>query len=180
MIYATELNCSIPLFRLDINPYSLPKIRHSKLGVDYLNEDIIDLFNDLNLDVVLVEVFYSRPNFYSNIHVDSSGGDINKINWIYGGKDCPMNWYSIKESDKEKSYANTVIGTRYKGFNINEVNLEFSKVLSSPSLVHVGVPHNVHNKKEERWCVSLVYEYKGTKKRPSMEESLIIFKDLIL
>lgn len=176
--YSSELNFSISLLRSSVDPFSFPKIRHSKLDPNLVNPSIINLFDSLNLDIVLFEVFYSKPFFNGGIHIDSTGGDINKINWIYGGQGCKMNWYSIKDPNLEKRI-DTPIGTKSQLFDPSAVNLEFSKVLSSPSLVHVGVPHNVRNMKEDRWCVSLVYRFKNSNKRPTMKESLDIFKNFI-
>jgi hypothetical protein len=177
--YVTELNFPYSLLRPDVDPYSFPKKRHIRLNLDIINPDMIGFFNKLNLEIILVEVFYSRPFFQSGIHIDSMGGDINKINWIYGGKDCQMNWYSVKENSIKKSLENTVIGTSYQSFDRKDVNLEFAKVLRSPSLVCVGAPHNVHNQQEHRWCISLVYQYQDLKQRLTMKESLEIFKEFI-
>lgn len=174
-----SLDIKIPLFRTDVNPFEFPKIRHTQLSPDKLNSEIIKLFESLNLNIVLIEVFYSRPYFISGIHVDSTGGDINKINWIFGGKNCTMHWYSIKPGHVEKVVTKTSIDTRYQSFNADEVILEDSAVLDLPTLVHVGVPHNVQNLLEDRWCVSVVYQYKNTKRRPSMSESLQLFNEFL-
>jgi hypothetical protein len=170
-----SLDIKIPLFKPEINPFEFPKVRHTQLSLDKLNPEIISLFSSLNLRIVLVEVFYSKPGLVSGIHIDSNGGDINKINWVFGGKNCTMNWYSVKPGNINKVITKTDINTKYQSFSTNEVILEDSTVLHSPALVHVGVPHNVQNCLERRWCVSLVYEYKDTKIRPSMFESLQLF-----
>lgn len=177
--FCYSLNLNIPLFKDNTNSHSFPKVRHKRLTIDLINPEIHRLFDSLNLRIILVEVFYSKPNLFSGIHVDSTGGDINKINWIYGGKDCQMHWYSINDSNSVKDEDKTIIGTRYQSFNLDEVTLEYSNVLSSPSLVHGGVPHNVNNGTEDRWCVSLVYDFKDSKKRPTMKESLALFKNFI-
>ena len=177
--FVFDLDIPIPLFKQGIDPYSFPKVRHTKLNLDVLNLDMVNLFDRLNLSITLVEVFYSKPFLRSGIHIDSVGSDINKLNWIFSGEGCEMNWYSIKNQESTKEIKNTVIGTEYLLFEPNEVNLELSKVLSPLSLVHVGVPHNVTNSYHHRWCVSVVYKAKDTNCRPSMQQSLEIFKDFL-
>jgi hypothetical protein len=183
MNYHYSLSLDVPLFKTEVNPFEFPKVRHTKISSEYLNPKIVEIFSSLNLDIVLIEVFYSQPRFISGIHIDGDGGDINKINWVFGGRNCAMNWYSVK-SDKlvNQSYETnnkTIINTTYRGFLSNEVVLENTAILESPSIVNVGVPHNVHNCLEQRWCVSLVYKFKDSKKRPTMQESLEIFKNFI-
>lgn len=177
--YAHDLNLLTPLFKAEIDPFLFPKVRHTRLGLEVLSNDIIQLFDRLNLKINLVEVFYSRPFLTSGIHIDSSGGDINKINWVFGGAECEMNWYSVNQHSAAKEIKNTMIGTDYLQFATNEVTLEASKVLHSPSLVHVGIPHNVQNKSQDRWCVSVVYKTKDTDRRPTMAQSLEIFKEFV-
>jgi hypothetical protein len=168
------LDIKTPLFKSNIDPFKFPKERHTRLDLETLNPEIVDLFSSLDLNIILIEVFYSRPLFISGIHIDSAGGDINKINWIYGGKNCVMNWYSTKSNDI-KEITKTPINTSYQLFKRSEVTLEETTVLRSPSIVDVGVPHNVCNPFEDRWCVSLVYENKDTNIRPSMTETLRLF-----
>jgi hypothetical protein len=174
-----DLSIPVPLFKEHIDPFMFPKVRHTRLHAETLNDSLLELFNKLNLEINLVEVFYSRPFFESGIHIDSSGGDINKINWVFGGAGCKMNWYSVDHQHPTKEIKNTVIGTDYLPFDKKEVILEHSKILHSPSLVHVGIPHNVHNLHQDRWCVSLVYQFKGTKIRPTMNQSLKIFQEFL-
>jgi hypothetical protein len=176
-LFCLNLNLDIPLFKSEINPFNFPKVRHTKLPIESLNPLIVDWFRSLSLEIVLVEVFYSKPNLFSGIHIDSAGGNINKINWIYGGKDCEMNWYSIKNTVEGRTTNSTPIDTRYVSYFPDEVEVEYSKVLHSPSLVNVGIPHNISNKHEDRWCVSLVYQFIDSKKRPTMQEALNIFRE---
>jgi len=175
-----NLDFGIPLLLDSVDPFSLPKVRHTQLNLNTINPKIIELFSKLSLNIILIEVFYSRPNFFSGIHTDSTGGNINKINWIYGGTDCSMNWYSIKTLVNKKDFEKTPINTRYIEYHPNEVNIIESTVLKSPSLVNVGIPHNIKNKNEHRWCISLVYNFRDSGRRPTIEESLKLFKDYIV
>ena len=170
-----NLDFGIPLLSDSIDPFLFPKVRHTQLNFDTLNPRIIELFSKLSLNIILAEVFYSKPNFFSVIHTDSAAGDINKINWIYGGTDCSMNWYSVKNLVNKKDIEKTSINTQYTRYHSNEVDIIESTVLKSPSLVNVGIPHNVTNKNQHRWCISLVYNFKESGRRPTIEESLKLF-----
>lgn len=175
-----NLNLSIPLFKEGINPFSFPKERHTILDIDkVLNLDIINWFSNFSLKIILVEVFYSSPFFISGIHADCNGGDINKINWVFGGEDCKMNWYSATQVNASQLTMLTPVGTEYIPYRYRDVDLLHSEVLKSPSLVHVGIPHNVVNGMYDRWCVSVVYADLLTNKRPTMVESLNLFKSYI-
>lgn len=175
-----NLDFGIQPFLDSIDPFSLPKVRHTRLDLSILNPKIIELFSKLSLNIILAEVFYSTPFMFSGIHTDSTGGDINKINWIYGGDGCHMNWYSTKISAIEKNIEKSAINTQCASYAYDEVDIIESTVLKSPSLVNVGIPHNIKNKNEHRWCISLVYNFKESGRRPTMEESLKLFKDYIL
>jgi hypothetical protein len=175
-----NLNLSIPPLIDSIDPFLLPKVRHTRLNLDVINPEIIELFSKLSLNIVLAEVFYSNPYLFSEIHSDSTGGDINKINWIYGGDNCSMNWYSIKTANNKKDFVKTPIDTRYTVYHLDEVNTIQSTVIKSPSLVNVGIPHNVKNENRHRWCISFVYKFKNSSRRPTMSESLNLFKDYIV
>lgn len=175
-----NLNFSISPLIDSIDPFLLPKVRHTRLSLNTINPEIIELFSKLSLNIVLAEVFYSIPHLFSEIHTDNTGGDINKINWIYGGDNCSMNWYSIKTTNNKKDFVKTPIDTRYTEYHPDEVNIIESAVLTSPSLVNVGIPHNIKNQNEHRWCISLVYKFKYSSRRPTMVESLNLFKDYIV
>jgi hypothetical protein len=63
---------------------------------------------------------------------------------------------------------------QYKDF---EVNLIESAPIKNPTIVQVGVPHNVINVTEDRLCVSLVIAKKGLRQKVRMQQALDIFKD---
>lgn len=178
--YAVDLNFPCDLFGADVNLLRFPKTRHLKINLDKLNPEIVTIFENLGLSIFLVEVFYAQPFFVSGIHVDVEGGDINKVNWVFGGDQSYMNWYEIKDGVIYGGVKQTTIKTPYIPYESNSVTLKFSKKIVSPCLVHVGVPHNICNEKENRWCVSLVYTNKVSGKRPTMAESKILFKDFLL
>jgi hypothetical protein len=171
--YCVDLNLNISLLKKD---FVLPKHRHTKHSIDILNAEVIDFFEQRNLFISLIEIFYSPPFFESKIHADGILGDYTKINFIYGGMNGVMSWYN---SDRiEKSTSINSIGTAHTLFDKNEVDLIFQKNIKQ-SLIQVGIPHSVKNFQDKRWAVCLVYKDKKTKKRLSMAESVRIFKDVI-
>lgn len=175
--YCLDLNLNIPLFRYD--DFVLPKIRHTKHTSDILSKSIIDFFSEKNLNISLVEIFYSPSKFKSKIHIDGISGDYTKINFIFGGKNGIMSWYSTNnDHENNRDSSMNTIGTFHTIFSESEVKLEYQKNISL-SLIQVGVPHRVENFQGERWAVCLVYRDKKTMKRPTMTESIEIFKNNI-
>jgi hypothetical protein len=175
-MFCHKLNLISSPFVETFNPLNLPKTRHVKINHErILSEYIKNLFSFLNLEIRLVEVFYSTPFLNSRIHTDSLGGDYTKINWIFGGENSVMHWYNPKI--EKTSNGKTPINTDYISYEVNEVDHLYSERIVSPTLVQVGIPHNIENDYNHRWCVSLVYVDKHTNRRPTMEESIKIFKD---
>ena len=167
------------------DPLSLPKTRHTTLShTECMSTDVIDIFEQLDLSISFVEVFYSKPFLNSNIHVDGAGGDYTKVNWIFGGVDSSMNWYRAKQSHiitEKPRFPRIVtsIGTNTTSYHESEVEYLFTEKITRPSLVQVGIPHNITNGEQDRWCISVNYRDRITNKRPTMEESRLLFKKFI-
>lgn len=166
------------------DPLGLPKTRHTIIShLECISTDVMDIFEQLDLEISFVEVFYSKPYLNSNIHVDGAGGDYTKVNWIFGGINSSMNWYMKKsQTDTVKPRFPrivTPIGTNTVTYNSNEVDPIHSERIIRPSLVQVGIPHNIINGEQDRWCISVNYRDKITGKRPTMEESRSLFKKFI-
>jgi hypothetical protein len=179
--YCTYLNLPFPLFKESVDPFQLQKLRHFKLDKDeVVNDDLQNWFTSLKLEIHIVEVFYTPPNTTGTIHIDSIGGDYTKLNWQFGGKNSVMNWYS---TNKLIAPANKVtpIGSKYTRFEQHEVTKVHSQYIQNPSLIQVGVPHNIENFSEDRWVVSVVYKYPSAiYRRPTWTESLSIFNGYLI
>jgi len=177
--FCHQLNITNNLFSETFDPFSMSKVRHTKL--DYhsvFSTPIKEIFESLNLEIILVEVFYSKPFLDSKIHTDCNGGDFTKINWIFGGENSTMHWYKPKV--EKVSTNKTLIDTNFILYESYEVDRVHTANLIKPSLVQVGVPHSVTNNYNHRWCVSVVYINKLTGRRPTMEDSIKIFKDFLI
>ena len=179
--YCAYLNIPFPLFKDNIDPLQLQRIRHFKLDKsEILSNEIQEWFASLKLDILLVEVFYTPPNEISTIHYDSVGGNYTKLNWQFGGKNSKMNWYSTNGLHSHTKVS-TPIGSNSAIFKPDDVTQIHSQAIQNPSLVQVGIPHNIENFNEDRWVVSIVYKYPNTKfLRPTWISSLKIFNQYLV
>jgi hypothetical protein len=180
--YCAYLNLPFPLFKEGVDPFKLPKAKHFKLDKnEVLSDDLQNWFTVLKLEIFLVEVFYSPPNTIGTIHIDSVGGDYTKLNWQFGGKDSTMNWYS-ENTKKARKKTFTPIGSNSISFNATDVTKIHSQSIQNPSLIQVGVPHNIENFLEDRWVVSVVFKYPITQHiiRPTWNKSVLLFKNYLI
>jgi hypothetical protein len=180
--YCASLSIPFSLFKEGIDPYQMPKVNHFKLNKnEVLSDDLQNWFTCLKLKISLVEVFYSPPNKIGGIHVDGGGGDYTKLNWQFGGKDSVMNWYSETTPNSGKRKI-TPLGGSYISFDDDTVIKAHSQSIQNPSLVQVGVPHNIENFLEDRRVVSVVYKHDipNDSIRPTWDESILIFNDYLV
>ena len=178
--YCTYLDIPFPLFNNNIDPFQFPKIRHVKLDkLEILSTEIQEWFTSLNLDIMLIEVFYTPPNEITVIHFDSVGGNYTKLNWQFGGAGSIMHWYSAN-APQAHTKTTTPIGSNSAIFKSTDVTKIHSQTIQNPSLVQVGIPHNIENFDEDRWVVSVVFRYPNTKfLRPTWSASLKIFNEYL-
>jgi hypothetical protein len=167
---------------LDLNPLTKPLSDYGTAGlVRVPTEDISAEFTDFlqqrNIKILLAEIFYNPPFKISQIHVDAVGGDFAKINFIYGGPKSLMCWYHTDVVKNQIDY--TIAKTRSINYQSDEVNLVHRQTLISPSIVQVGIPHNIINTARERWCVSIVPVSAETQKNLSFQNTVDLFKDLV-
>lgn len=154
----------------------LPKITHFKIPPnkipELISEKMLNLFKSLDLDISLLEIFYRSPGAGSGIHIDSYGGDYTKLNWIFGGKNSTMKWWTPRDSNSGK-IKDTIIDTKFLLYSQDDVDLLYEYPLVSANLVQVGIPHSVVNPFEERFCFSFVY--RSNNQRLTMDQSVNLF-----
>lgn len=180
--YCAYLNIPVSLFKEGIDPLQFPKTKHFNLDKnEVISDDLQNWFSNLILEIYLVEVFYTPPNTTGKIHIDSVGGDFTKLNWQFGGKDSMMNWYSETTHNARKKTI-TPTGSNSISLDQNAVTKIHSQAIKNPSLVQVGVPHNIENYEEHRWVVSVVYKYPFANYivRPTWDKSLSIFSKYLV
>lgn len=172
-----NLNGIPPLIK-DIDSYGPD--HHKVIPLEDINPDMILFLDALNVKVTLAETFYTNPFTQSDAHIDVIGGDYTKINFIYGGKKSRMLWYKIKEDVPKRHIQKTVINTQYISFKLNELEKIHEEYIVHPSLVQVGIPHNIINLEEHRRCISLVIKNKITNTRIKMDDAIKIFEPCLL
>ena len=179
--YCNNLDFRFNAFDESFDYRNLSKDIHSILPENSLNKKFLEFINSLGMYVSFAEVFYRAPSdgIYG-IHTDNYSGDYVKINYIFGGKDSTMRWYKVKPDAPEKQVTESLISTPNVAYDVHEVDLVYESQLGFPSLIQVGIPHNVYNPIEERWAVSLAFRDLVTKKRISMEDACNRFRDFII
>jgi hypothetical protein len=173
--FCTNLNIKLTPLKKEISLYGTTI--HQRIPNSELNPLLLEFFRARRLGVQLAEMFYNPPHNISTIHIDSFGGDYSKINFVWGGGASVMNWYSINQNGVP-SRRTTGIGTKSVCFLENEVELLHSQAVHSPSIVQVGVPHNITNGDAPRWCLSIV-PVKVNGSRLTFDETTKIFKNLL-
>jgi len=145
---------------------------HVKFAVSQLNPKFTEYLKNLKLYISFVEVFYTKPNTITDIHIDANPGDITKINYIYGGVDSKMVWYK-PNNDTYGEKKITCVNSNYVAFTSDEVTQVYTDPLDKPSIVQVGAPHNIINGNQARHCLSMIIT--ENYKRVTMERAIEIF-----
>lgn len=181
-IYYKHLNLSIPILN-DFAPLDELKSQHQsdineQIGM-YLHPLFMDFLKNKNVYVSHIESFFSCPNINLPIHVDSIGGDYIKINYIIGGVNSVMHWYTVKSGIQiEPKF--TTINTQYFSFETDQVDLVDTTKINPISIVQVGVPHNITNPIEDRLCISMCITHWHNHQRLTMAEATDIFSEYII
>ena len=193
MKYYAELDLDIPLLNSNIKIGDIPKIVTAQLPLEYLNPDILKLFDSLGLNIFVLRLFFRAKGSFSYIHCDLTpvNLDFTRINWVYGGK-AKMSWFNLKPNEESIPQDQTYDNVPYQCYSHDQVEEVDQHIITKPTIVQTGCPHLVHDVEEDRYCFSLGYRYKHKEgkpttelgwtsiaDRPTMEETLIIFKNYI-
>lgn len=186
MKYCRFLNFSFSPLRPDINVleylYDLHKEKQNICRINFrdINVEFLSLLNRKKLYLTHAESFYKPPSSRNSYpHLDSFPGDIVKINWIYHGQDSTMNWLSLLPG-KSLIKSVTSINTTFYHANEYDTVIEESCFLHSPSLVQVGVLHNISNHKEDRYCLSFCISDKLTRKFVGFDKAKEVLEEYII
>lgn len=136
-------------------------VLNKSLYSKFLNIDVLEQINQLELEVSSVEFFYKTPNNVGpGAHVDDlNQTDFIKINWIYGDESAKMVWY--KPIENFQGVVSSHHNISYLYFPPDRITEIHSEILQSPSIVQVGIPHTIKNVCSERWAVSLTLRKNG-------------------
>lgn len=170
---------------LDLNIYPLRdprfarvlKSSHQKINISFINPHLIKYLKKFNIEIFHAVSFYSPPYYTQPIHRDGLFTDLVKMNFVIGGTNSVMNWYTIKDNaDPEPK--KTRIGATYKEYELDQVEIIDTHTIKFPTLVQVGIPHNIINDYESRLCICLVLLNKSMNLL-TMKEALDAFKSVI-
>lgn len=177
---STDINpCKKDLMDPATYNVDLTKLSHRMIPLEDITDEYKSFLQAHGLELILVELFYNPPRKITSVHTDVAGGDFSKINFVYQGDKSLMCWYDLKDSTQAPDVKTNVINRSVLDYNRDEVLLAHKEHVRSPSIVQVGIPHNIIVFAEPRWCVSTVFVKTDTKKRPTMAETLELFKDLV-
>jgi len=173
--YCVDLNVKLTPLIKDVNTYKT--IWHQRIPLGDLHPELVQFLMQHGVKIGLAELFYTSPGGVIPIHIDNAGGNYTKLNFIWGGDQSCMCWYSANPGVVKTAAAST-IGTRYVGFDHSEVTEVHRQSVKFPSIVQVGVPHNIINPLTPRWCLSIVLMQESGK-RITMAKTVELFKDVI-
>lgn len=176
--YYSELSFQFdPLTDMDVALKQI--LPQRKIDLKYINPELISILKPLGLRIHYSECFMRLKNNVNFIHTDNHGQrEFVKINWIYGGKDGYMSWFRPKdESFGSLSY--TPGNTAFIRYMPEEVDLVCKLVTENkPYLIQAGIPHDITNPTETRFCICCLLSYSDGRSI-SMSEAQEKLKDFI-
>jgi hypothetical protein len=176
-----HLNLQINPLREGLFVNSYGTTEYTKLTLTDINHDLISFLSTLKLTISWAVIFYTPPFTFTGIHTDVDGsiigGDYIKLNYIFGGQNSVMCWWKQKDNTSN-TLSKTVANSPFIAFEVDQVDLIDKQPVKFPSIVQAGIPHNVQNFEEPRYCLSLVLK-KQNNTRLTMAESVELFKDYL-
>jgi hypothetical protein len=153
--FCLDLNWPVPIDLPEITQLqSLPpesKCKHYAIRSD---NNLNSFLEKYQLAIAYPQAFYTPPHTSSFIHIDGNGGSIAKINYVFGANGSTMQWFKEKNPGTGQ-VQDTILDTPYLSYHEKDVEFIYSAEVKQPSMVEVGVPHNVVNATDEsRWCLS--------------------------
>jgi hypothetical protein len=147
---------------------------HATIPINGFDPRITGFLNGLGITIPLAEVFYSLPGIRRPIHIDGNTmKDLCKLNWVYGGSGSKMRWWRPPPSGKGPIDRITSAGTKCITYEDEGCQVIWEASVGFPSLVQVGVPHDMVNSSiESRWCVSYVLYDRTTGNPLSWKQSV--------
>lgn len=180
--FCINLNLTdIPLFKEEQFLFVLKTKNHYKINPDEIHPAMHLAFNKLDLEIVFVESFFKIPFQSNRIHKDAPGyTDATKINWVFDGEDSTMNWYEPRNDKVLPLQDITSIGVQYSYYQRSDLNLLHSQQVTGPSIVQVGIPHNITMGTKHRHCISAFFKQKNSSEYIPFDKSKDLFKDYII
>ena len=157
--------------------------KHFGFSVAELSPELLSWADSKSLHISFAEIFYLPAHCsVRRIHTDLDHitESCSKINFVVGGEDAPMQWFSLKEDAKSFYDVNTapiVINAEqvspYLSWQRDECDVIEEAILTGANIIHAGIPHVVFTKEEPRIAISVVLQCKVERTRLSVEEALL-------
>jgi len=146
---------------INLNNFCFYFVLNKSLYSKFLNIEVLEQLNKLEVEISSVEFFYKNSNNVGpGAHVDDLyTTDFIKLNWIYGDLTAKMVWYKPIENFRGLVSSHHTINYLY--FPPDRITEIHSEILQSPSIVQVGIPHSIKNISSERWAISLTLTKNG-------------------
>jgi hypothetical protein len=152
-----KLNLNVPFIREDIL-----SLNHIKSPIQWfkpeliLHEKLINLIESFGTIKIVncVILYYSATDNPSLIHIDDAGVfDQTNLNFVIGGSGSKVFWY-----DTTLGYSGDVVISKWPTrptYDINKMIVSESTEMVGACLFQSGIPHNIINPIEDRYCIIL-------------------------
>lgn len=154
---------------------TLSKFRPNEI----ITQDLINLVDSIGLTMInSIVLFYPEQSLKSGIHIDDVGiSDQVNLNYVIDHGFALTNWYSpIGDYNGD---ASSNIFTKTIRYDINKMTVAESYHITECCLFQGGIPHNVSNIKEPRWCVSIKLRHKNGN-IVTWDNAVDLFKEFIV
>jgi hypothetical protein len=162
-----------------------------RLHPQFVNQDIVNKIEESGLFIIALYVLKtSTTNTRWDIHADVGNWEVQddsaRLNWVYGNNQSPMIFFRPKDPSKQnikemalystyvedpflkKLYEEGRTCSRFLYYEPEDVVEVHRELVGFPSIVQVGVPHNVELQGDEtRYCVAAIIGDKSDPYQPT-------------
>jgi hypothetical protein len=154
MQHYRKLNLSVPFLRKDFDITSITKTSKVNPG-EILSCELIELANANEIYITnCIVLFYKASNVPSIIHIDDHNEfDQANLNLVIGGASSKVFWYNCLDG-YEGDIKQSPFAIK-RDYDFSKLTIAEEAAISGTCLFQGGVPHNVINPIEDRWCISV-------------------------
>jgi hypothetical protein len=179
-MFWTDLNINFPFVKSDyeLKDNGYEYVNRLTLS-DFVTADFLNFLYKHGVGIKTRALFYAPPNVETPIHIDGLPGDYVKINFLIRPCRSKMNWYYVKDPNNVPEFRQTTLNSNYINYDDpDDVKFVDSHIFHKPTILQVGVPHNVSVEDQHRYAISLGIHYKG--QAISMSQAKDIFHKFLL
>jgi len=186
--FCVDLDVDIPVLASSVDLEKFQQRQHTLVAIADINPTLISWLKKHNINIAYPESFYQPVRLRTFIHSDGAyigdthcHGDYVKLNWVFGGQQSRMNWFDILPDAELTSHRKSKASTDLRSYQEHELKLAHTQAIGNPSIVQVGVPHNIYNPLEPRLCISIpIVHDNANNQRVTFDQACVIFKDYII